>query len=350
MFSSLLSRPENSQYIKPVRLQRSKTNKNKKVLLFTSSDPNFNSNPQLVQSNPIENDQPNTNLVEPSKGNSLSKYRLNEDGTLNYSLTVLSADGTNRKFHTSYEDTIPLKKRYPNLKHHFPKYTLETCPNESIKECLESTKGAINRILQQKLGATSKSDDTTVVNYTSDNVIGDDNERGRTTQIQIKNYQQDPMLPPKHKLRKNRPTEPSPPPPILKNSKPEKLTKEEQDKWKIPSVISNWKNNQGFTISLENRMLAATSNETPEVNVEKLADLSSALESADRQARDDIKARNDLRQQMIEKQQKEKEAKLQELAELTRAQKNNKRKFHHNSYHDSNNNNNNNNNNKRNKY
>lgn len=313
MFSSLLSKPIHSEYFKPSALTSAR--KPGKVLL--------NRQDTKVSQTPNEPDKSDKGtVVELSSDghNTVSKFHLNPDGSINYNLTVLSAD-SDRKFHTSHEDTIPLKKRYPNLKHHFPKYTLQNCPDDSIKTCVDETKKVINNLLQEKLGAATAKDDTTVVNYTSSNVIDNEEERGRTTQIQIKNYQQDPMLPPKHKLRKNRPTEPSPPPPILKSNNSEKLSKEEQDKWKIPSVISNWQNNQGFTISLEKRMLAATSNETPEVNLNKLADLSSALESADKQAREDIKARNELRQQQVEQQQREKELKLQELAELSKSQR-----------------------------
>lgn len=320
MFSSLLSKPEHHQYSKPIRLNRTNPLSNSKVLILPGARPDYkhpNSQPIEISTTTTDNSINKGSREDSSKE---SKYQLNEDGSINYTLTVLSPDA-GRKFHSSYEDTIPLKKRYPNLKHHFPKYDLLTCPDDSIRECVEDTKSVINKLLQEKLGDVEKQDDTTVVNYTANNIVDDNQqERGRTTQIQIKNYQQDPMLPPKHKLRKNRNTEPSPPPPILKNTKPAKVSKEEQDKWKIPSVISNWKNNQGFTISLDKRMLAATSNETPEVNLDRLADLSSALESADKQAREDIKARNEMRRQAVEKEQREKELKLQELAELTRSQ------------------------------
>lgn len=300
MLSSLLPRPKHSTYLQP-------------VLVAT------------------------TNVSERSGSSLGSKKRSNEDGEKTYNssteLNLYSLPNTNvdlnqrvisatdiatRKVQASYEDSIPLKKRYPNLKHHFPRYTLETCPDDSVQKCVSETKQVIDELLGFNKVDTEK-DQKLSIKYST----GDADEE-RT--IQIRTLQEDPMLPPKFKLRKNRHREPSPPPPILKDtsSATQKLTKEDREKWKIPAAVSNWKNNQGFALSLEDRISAATAGEEASdnpLNVEKFSALSNALENADKEARVEITMRNKMRQEQALKEQREKEEKLRELAVLARNDK-----------------------------
>lgn len=288
MFSSLLSKPKHSPYTKLIQLDP-KTNVNSKILVVP--------------------DKPKQSQTIDTHSKTISKYYLNDDGTLNYNLTISSANN-DRKFHSSYDDTIPLKKKFPNLKHSFPKDN-----SDDVKLCISDTKAIIDKILQEKMGNGEVVKEE-VIQYQTNNV----EERGRERTIQIKQKAIDPMLPPQHKLRKNKRQETSPPPPILKSSDI-KATKEEQDKWKIPSLVSNWKNDKGFIISLDKRVMT-TNKPDASINVEKLSNLSSALDQADKQAREDIKSRNEERKKLAEDQQRQKELKLQELAELS-----NKRKY-----------------------
>lgn len=48
---------------------------------------------------------------------------------------------------------------------------------------------------------------------------------------------------------------PSPPVPVL-HSPPRKVTVKEQQMWKIPPCVSNWKNAKGYTIPLDKRLAA----------------------------------------------------------------------------------------------
>ena len=60
--------------------------------------------------------------------------------------------------------------------------------------------------------------------------------------IRIMEVQKDPMEPPKFRTNKKLPQgPPSPPPPII-HSPNRKVTVKEQQDWKIPPSISNWKN------------------------------------------------------------------------------------------------------------
>ncbi|SGZ50650.1 CIC11C00000002043 [Sungouiella intermedia] len=234
-----------------------------------------------------------------------------------YSKAVVDVSGNKAASQTSYEDSIPLKERYPNLKHHFPRYTLQTCPDDSLQQCLDETRKVVNMLIAHAEGIEEKKDDVDVVELSTGGLS--DEGRGRT--VEIRNYQEDPMLPPKFKLRKNRHKNPSPPPPILKAAPAEKITKEIKDKWKIPSAVSNWKNNQGFAISLGKRVVAASGGSLgaeSSINVEKFGQLSQALEQADRQAREDISIRNEQRKLAAIREQEEKQKKLKSLVEKSR--------------------------------
>lgn len=239
-----------------------------------------------------------------------------------YSQRVVQITGSTGVVQTSYEDTIPLKVRYPHLKHHFPRYTLSNCPDDSLSVCLEETRDAINKLIAQAEGTAELGDAVTVVEMTTDGLHEEDS-RGRT--VEIRNYQEDPMLPPKFKLRKNRHKNPSPPPPILKAGPTEKVTKELKDKWKIPSAVSNWKNNQGFAISLGKRVVAASGGSLSTdatINVEKFGELSLALNEADKQAREEISIRNEQRKEAALREQQEKQQQLKALVERSRIERN----------------------------
>ena len=68
--------------------------------------------------------------------------------------------------------------------------------------------------------------------------------------------QVDPMEPPKFNTSKKIPRgPPSPPVPVL-HSPTRKLTAKEQQDWKIPPCVSNWKNAKGYTIPLDKRLAA----------------------------------------------------------------------------------------------
>lgn len=212
----------------------------------------------------------------------------------------------------SHEDTVPLKVRFPNLKHHFPRYTIDTAPDGSLAACVEESRQIVDKLLG-KGDATAPLPSSVVIST-----------NGETKSADIATYKEDPMLPPKFKLRKNREKPPSPPPPVLKAAPAEKVTKEVKDKWHIPAAVSNWKNNQGFTLDLNKRVMAASGGSAPtglEINYENFTLLASALERADKSAREEIAVRNEQRKEMALKEQQEKERQLKELVEKTRAQR-----------------------------
>ncbi|CAI5760725.1 unnamed protein product [Candida verbasci] len=179
---------------------------------------------------------------------------------------------------TQYDKTIPLKKRYPNLIHNFPKIIDE--------EVIESTRLFVENLIN---GSGEKKNDSKY---------------------------NDPVLPPSTKLQKNRHVRLNEQhAPIMK--KQIQITKEEKMKWEIPAAISNWKNNQGFAIDLSKRMINQPQIDQ-EINIEGFGKLSKALHDADLQAREELRIRNESREEQIRNDKRLRDEKIKEIAKRRR--------------------------------
>jgi SNW domain-containing protein 1 len=132
--------------------------------------------------------------------------------------------------------------------------------------------------------------------------------------------QVDPMEPPKHRIKKVPRGGGSPPVPVL-HSPPRNLTVKDQQAWKIPPCISNWKNARGYTIPLDKR-LAADGRGLQDVTINnKFASLSESLYIAERKAAEDLRIRNQIRKRMAMKEKEDKEKELREMASQARMER-----------------------------
>lgn len=105
------------------------------------------------------------------------------------------------------------------------------------------------------------------------------------------------------------------------HSPPRKLTAEDQEAWRIPPPISNWKNPKGYTVPLDKR-LAADGRGLQDVTInDKFAQFAEALFTADRHARDEVKQRALMQQRLAEKEKLQKEDNLRMLAQKAREDK-----------------------------
>ena len=71
----------------------------------------------------------------------------------------------------------------------------------------------------------------------------------------MKEVQKDPLQPAAFK-HKRIPKGLGSPPTTIMHSPPRKITVKDQQDWKIPPCISNWKNAKGYTIPLDMRISA----------------------------------------------------------------------------------------------
>lgn len=138
--------------------------------------------------------------------------------------------------------------------------------------------------------------------------------------VKMVEEQVDPMEPPKHKHSKVPRRPPSPPAPVL-HSPPRKVTVADQQSWKIPPCVSNYKNARGYTIPLDKR-LAADGRGLQEQRVNNsFATLAEALYIAERTAREEVRARSQIRQHNALQEKEAQEARLRELASKARTER-----------------------------
>uniref|UniRef100_A0AAR2KT75 SNW domain-containing protein 1 n=1 Tax=Pygocentrus nattereri TaxID=42514 RepID=A0AAR2KT75_PYGNA len=123
--------------------------------------------------------------------------------------------------------------------------------------------------------------------------------------IRMVEMQKDPMEPPRFKA-------------LIVFEHTIKLTASEQQEWKIPPCISNWKNAKGYTIPLDKRLAAdGRGLQTVHIN-ENFAKLAEALYIADRKAREAVEMRAQVEKKMAQKEKEKKEERLRELAKMAR--------------------------------
>ncbi|ELW48101.1 SNW domain-containing protein 1 [Tupaia chinensis] len=130
--------------------------------------------------------------------------------------------------------------------------------------------------------------------------------------------QKGPMEPPRFKINKKIPRGPPSPPAPVMHSPSRKMTVKEQQEWKIPPCISNWKNAKGYTIPLDKR-LAADGRGLQTVHIhENFAKLAEALYIADQKAREAVEMRAQVERKMAQKEKEKHEEKLREMAQKAR--------------------------------
>ena len=255
-----------------------------------------------------------------SSSNALA-VQVDAEGKVKYDAIARRGHNEKRIVHTSFKDLIPLRQRAD-----IGEISLDRPSEEEIAAATEKTKNAL-AILVAGASAAQKPktvkgitrNEPTYVRYTPANQMGDTTRKNDRI-MKIVERQQDPMEPPKFKHKKIPRGPPSPPPPVM-HSPPRKLTAEDQEAWKIPPPISNWKNPKGYTVPLDKR-LAADGRGLQDVTInDKFAQFAEALFTADRHAREEVKQRTLMQQKLAEKEKAQKEEHLRLLAQKAREER-----------------------------
>ncbi|KZZ98019.1 pre-mRNA-processing protein [Ascosphaera apis ARSEF 7405] len=254
-----------------------------------------------------------------SKSNALA-VQVDAEGKVKYDAIARQGHSENRIVHASFKDLIPLRQRVD-----MGEISLARPSAEETQKQMEKTKAALAKLVDGAVASqkpksvvkgAGKRAEPTYVRYTPANQMGD-NTRKNDRIMKIVERQVDPMEPPKFKHKKIPRGPPSPPPPIM-HSPPRKLTAEDQEAWRIPPAISNWKNPHGYTIPLDKR-LAADGRGLQDVTInDKFAQFSEALYMADRHAREEVQQRAAMQRKLAEKEKLQKEESLRQLAAKAR--------------------------------
>lgn len=202
-------------------------------------------------------------------------------------------------------------------------------PSEDAeREAAARTAAALSKIVDGKVatakpvnvpeGAAKRLDSTRLIRYTPSQGGSGHNSGAQQRIIKMVEAQVDPMEPPKFKHKKV-PRGPGEAPVPVMHSPPRKTTVEDQQAWKIPPCISQWKNSKGYTIALDKRVGAdGRGLQTVTVN-DNFARMAQALHFAQREAREEVKLRNSVQSRLLAQEKEDKERELREAAMQARA-------------------------------
>lgn len=255
-----------------------------------------------------------------STSNALA-LQVDAEGKVKYDAIARRGHNDKRIVHASFKDLIPLRQRAD-----VGEISLDRPSEEEVAAATEKTKNALAVLVSGAVAAQKPKNvkgitrnEPTYVRYTPANQMGDTNRKNDRI-MKIVERQQDPMEPPKFKHKKIPRGPPSPSPPVM-HSPPRKLTAEDQEAWKIPPPVSNWKNPKGYTVPLDKR-LAADGRGLQDVTInDKFAQFAEALFTADRHAREEVKQRTLMQQKLAEKEKAQKEEHLRQLAQKAREER-----------------------------
>merc|ERR1712113_778351 len=138
--------------------------------------------------------------------------------------------------------------------------------------------------------------------------------------IQMQEIPSDPLDPPKHRLMKVPRTPYNESVPVM-HSPPNILDSKKTLNWKIPPVVSNWKNVKGYIIPLDKRLLADGRNlQETKIN-DNFAKLSEALYIAEQKAREDTELRRRIAEEHALREKEKKDTEMRASAMQARMEK-----------------------------
>lgn len=237
------------------------------------------------------------------------------DDAPDYSAIIRQGENALRTVHTRYDGMVEKPREE----------ALTRVPNDSdVAETTRRTKAALESAVTSKLVVPSSSrqkQKPTFVRYTPANTeLPNPAGTSRQRIIKMMEAPRDPMEPPRFTQRKAPVNPPSPPVPVM-HSPERKLSKEEAAEWKIPPVVSDWKNNRGYTISLDKRLAADGRAHVDRSINDRFAKMAEALYQAENTARADVERRADLQRQVSIRAKAARERELRELADKARRER-----------------------------
>jgi len=205
--------------------------------------------------------------------------------------------------------------------------TLQKPTEEEVMDNTERTRLALEKMTQSKISAAmpvrcaERPSAAQYIRYTPSQQGVSFNSGAKQRVIRMVEVQRDPMEPPKFRINKKIPRGPPSPPAPVMHSPTRKVTVKEQQEWKIPPCISNWKNAKGYTIPLDKR-LAADGRGLQQVHInENFAKLAESLYIADRKAREAVEMRAQMEKTLAKKEKEKKEENLRMLAQKAREER-----------------------------
>lgn len=254
------------------------------------------------------------------KSSNALAVQLDNSGNVKFDLIAKQGASKNKIVYSKFTDLLPKQVTEEDP-------SLLRPDEEAVKEVTEKTRMALEALISAKVSAAmpvqaaEKQAPAQYIRYTPSQQSEGFNSGATQRIIRMVEVQKDPMEPPRFKINTKIPKgPPSPPAPVL-HSPTRKVTVKEQQEWKIPPCISNWKNPKGYTIPLDKRLAAdGRGLQTVHIN-EGFSKFAEALYIADRKAREAIEMRAKMEKNIAEKEKAKKEEDLKQLADQVRQQR-----------------------------
>jgi SNW domain-containing protein 1 len=246
--------------------------------------------------------------------------QLDATGKIKYDAIAKQGHAKDKVVHSKFQDLVakPMDDEDSEL---------QKPSEEDLHDNTEKTRLALEKLVQGKISAAmpvraaEKQAPAQYIRYTPSQQGLAFNSGAKQRIIRMVETQKDPMEPPRFKTNKKIPRGPPSPPAPVMHSPNRKVTVKEQQEWKIPPCISNWKNAKGYTIPLDKR-LAADGRGLQGVHInENFAKLAESLYIADRKAREAVEMRAQMEKKMAQRDKEKKEEGLRLLAQKAREER-----------------------------
>ncbi|KAL5249794.1 hypothetical protein ACHWQZ_G018571 [Mnemiopsis leidyi] len=262
----------------------------------------------------------NMGLEDRDSNTKVIAMQVDAQGKVKYDALVRQGHGKDRIIYSKPSDLLPKTDGMD----------LDKPDEEAVKKTTEDTRNALEKLINAKISAAlpnkvaianGQKEPPKYIRYTPSQQGVAYNSGAKQRIIRMVEAQKDPMEPPKFKTNKKIPRgPPSPPAPVL-HSPTRKVTVKEQQEWKIPPCISNWKNPRGYTIPLDKRLAADGRGLQDNTINDNFAKFAEALYIADRKAREAVDMRANIEKAMAAKEKEEQEQKLRLIAQKAREER-----------------------------
>ncbi|CAA7396155.1 unnamed protein product [Spirodela intermedia] len=252
-------------------------------------------------------------------GSQILPLTVDAQGKVRFDAVVKQSENASKIVYSQHRDLVPKVVVGEDGKD-------EEEVEKEIEETTQRTKAALEKIVNARLSAAqpknvpTQSSESKFIKYKPSQQSSAFNSGAKERIIRMVEMPVDPLEPPKFKHKRVPKASGSPPVPVM-HSPPRPVTVKDQQDWKIPPCISNWKNPKGYTIPLDKR-LAADGRGLQEVQInDNFAKLSEALYVAEQKAREAVAMRSKVQRELMMKEKERKEQELRALAQRARSER-----------------------------
>ncbi|KAM0969652.1 hypothetical protein TB2_017495 [Malus domestica] len=258
-------------------------------------------------------------------GTKILPVSVDANGEIAYDAIVKQNENSRKIVYSQHKDIVPkiLKDAEEEMEEDEDEDEEE---QKVIEETTAETKAALEKIVNVRLSAAQpknvakQSSESQYIKYKPSQKSEAFNSGAKERIIRMMEMPVDPLEPPKFKHKRVPRASGSPPVPVM-HSPPRPVTVKDQQDWKIPPCISNWKNPKGYTIPLDKR-LAADGRGLQDVQInDNFAKLSESLYVAEQKAREAVAMRSKVQKEMLMKEKEKKEQELRALAQKARSER-----------------------------